>query len=173
MRYGTRMVLLIGIIVSLAISVWSFRRLSLLQDGVVFAWAIFASSLAAHCVAGLVSVVAISRTRANATGAGLRILTALLTALFAGYLWLLAYGWARSFGIHGDIGLLPSNYEEARFLNRTDSPVATLSLLMGMLGSLLSSVLAASYVRRDVAWFVIAALSLVSLMCVFVTMFAA
>ena len=173
MRYCVLKMLWVGIAASLTIGIWSFFRLNRLQDGAFFACIIGASSLATHVAPGFISVAANCRTPATTKGALLRIVIAFVFALLAGYLWLLAYGWARSFGIHGEINGLPSSAEEARFHIRTDGRVAQLCLLLGMSGSLVSSVIASGYVRRDFAQLVIACVAGAALVATSVSMIAA
>ena len=165
--------LLAGLIVSMAFAAWAFFRLRWFQHGITVSLAIGASSFVVHSVVCTISVMLVCKTSATKTGALLRMLIALPMALAAGMLSILAYSWARSFGIDGGAGMLPQNVEEARFLNATDSRVAILSLYVGILGSLASSALAFAQVKRDLVWLLGVMLSVVALIVVATAMVAA
>ena len=172
MKHAVLKSLFVGFIVSLAFAAWSLFRLRELQHGIAFSSVIGVASFAVHGIAGVISVMLICMTRATKAGAVMRISIALPMALVAAILWLCAFLWARSFGTDAGVEMLPRSLEEVRFLGATDSRVASLSMYMGILGSLLSSTLAFAHVKRDVAWFVGVILSLVVFIAVVVVIVA-
>jgi hypothetical protein len=164
--------LLVGLVVSLAFAAWLLFRTKQVQHGIIFSSMIGVSSFAAHSIAGVISVMLIGATGATKTGAVLRISIALPMTIVAALLWVWAYSWARSFTTDAGVSRLPQSVEEVRFLSATDYRVASLSLYVGILGSLISSTLAFAHIRRDVAWFLGVILSLVALVVVVIAMVA-
>lgn len=164
--------LLVGVVVSIAFAVWLLFRTKQFQHGITFSSIIGVSSFAAHSVAGVISVMLICTTRATKTGAVLRMSIALPMTVVAALLWLWAYSWARSFTTDAGISRIPESVEDVGFLTATGYRVASLSLYVGILGSLISSTLAFAHVRRDVAWFLGVILSLGAFVVVLIAIVA-
>jgi hypothetical protein len=165
--------LLIGFFASLALTVWLLFRLHEYRNGSIFSLEVGLTSLIAHFTVAAASSFFIQKTSATLSGGILRIAVAALAALLAAFVWVTAYSWARSLASDAImLQAIPKSLDEARFLTASDYRVATICAYCGVFASFASSSIASLNVRRDAAFFAIAALAAFALVAMTIGLLA-